>query len=150
MFINHKCFHMRSPRTPHQRLHQPAFLCRRRKVSRAERGNVQEGGRYTRWEGCHESRTCSKNTCPDSYGTEYTSIRRIWCGARCCISLSHSPSLSLSHTHTQSHTLTHSHSHPLAHSLSHTHTLSLTHANHGNFGNLIRTSIPEEYDLMTS
>ena len=28
------------------------------------------------WEGFYESRSCSRDTCPESYITEYTSIRR--------------------------------------------------------------------------
>ena len=28
------------------------------------------------WEGCRESRRCSRDTCPESYITKYTSVRR--------------------------------------------------------------------------
>ena len=40
---------------------------------------TQLGGVKLSWEGCHESRRCSRDTYPESYITEYTSTRRL-CG----------------------------------------------------------------------
>ena len=46
-------------------------------------GNPQRLGEASRqlsikhWEGCRESRRCSRDTYPESYTTKYTSIRRL-------------------------------------------------------------------------